>query len=111
MEYQKIKRQMQRLAVTLLPSTEKHVYLVGGMMACLEEFDASVLAQALSQDKGQGQSQGKSQGQGKDKSKGGSSQQEDGTGAGPSVDDDRIPMEDVEAMFTRFNKVGSLVDE
>ena len=58
-EYKNIQRHMQRLAVTLHPSTERHVSLAGGMMACLEEFEESVLALTLSQ-QDKSKSQGKS---------------------------------------------------
>ena len=97
-EYKNIQRHMQRLAVTLHPSTERHVSLAGGMMACLEEFEESVLALTLSQ-------QDKSKSQGKS---GLSESEEDGVDLHA---DDRMPMEDVEALFGKIDQVGRWVDQ
>ena len=94
-EYKNIQRHMQRLAVTLHPSTESYVSLAGGMMTCLEDFDRSILASTLSQD------QGKSPEKEKGKGKSGSSSADEGG----FHNDDRMPMEDVEALFERVNQV------
>ena len=67
-------------------------------MACLEEFEESVLALTLSQ-------QDKSKSQGKS---GLSESEEDGVDLHA---DDRMPMEDVEALFGKIDQVGRWVDQ
>ena len=64
-------------------------------MTCLEDFDRSILASTLSQD------QGKSPEKEKGKGKSGSSSADEGG----FHNDDRMPMEDVEALFERVNQV------